>query len=68
MFILGQIPEGYTDMSTPKPEGGGKRKIKIQAPNGRTFSTIKKAQEYYMKSMQTKGIYSSYFETSCNVM
>ena len=28
--------------------------IKIQAPDGKKFSTIKAAQEYYAKSMQDK--------------
>ncbi len=75
MIISGRIPEGYKDLST-KPEAGGKRKIKIQAPNGKTFSTIRKAQEYYVKSMNSedkKGKNSSYYDSlyetnSCNIM
>ncbi len=51
---LDVIPEGYTDLSTPSAANPKKKLIKIQAPDGKKFSTIKAAQEYYAKSMQDK--------------
>ncbi len=51
---LDVIPEGYTDLSTPSAANPNKKNIKIQAPDGKKFSTIKAAQEYYTKSLEKK--------------
>ncbi len=52
IWLLDEIPEGYTDLSTPSAANPKKKNIKIQAPDGKKFSTIKAAQEYFAKSRQ----------------
>ena len=39
-------------MSTPSAANPKKKNIKIQAPDGKKFSTIKAAQEYFAKSRE----------------
>ncbi len=55
ILLLDEIPKGYTDLSTPSAANPKKKNIKIQAPDGKKFSTIKAAHEYFAKSEHEKG-------------
>ena len=53
ILLLDEIPKGYTDLSTPSAANPKKKNIKIQAPDGKKFSTIKAAHEYFAKSCES---------------
>ncbi len=53
--VLDEIPEGYKDLSTPN-EKGKKKRIKIQAPDGKMFQSIKAAQEYFARSLEERNV------------